>query len=101
MGNQVCFIQGDRLLPAVWDKFERHFKACGYACRVLALPAPGEQGWCRILHGRDARASPIRRLVDFYAEQIATFPAPPVLIGHAIIYYGARDLINRLYAIKE
>ncbi|MGO2452806.1 alpha/beta hydrolase [Pseudomonas taetrolens] len=84
MDYKVCFIQGDWLRPTVWDKFERHFKACGYACCVLSLPAPGEQGWYRVLHGKDARSSPLGRLVDFYAEQIAAFPAPPILIGHAM-----------------
>ncbi|WP_193074310.1 alpha/beta hydrolase [Pseudomonas sp. FME51] len=84
MGYQVCFIQGDWLVPTVWDKFERHFKACGYACCVLSLPAPGELGWYQILHGEDNRSSPLGRLVDFYAERIAAFPAPPILIGHAM-----------------
>lgn len=84
MGDHVCFIQGDWLSPAVWDKFKRRFKACGYACSVLSLPAPGEQGWHSILHGKNAQSWPLRLLVDFYAEQIAGFPAPPILIGHAM-----------------
>ncbi len=95
MGYQVCFIQGDWLVPAVWDKFERHFKACGYACSVLSLPVPGEQGWYRTLHGKDARSSPLRCLVDFYAEQIAAFPAPPVLIGHAMGGLVVQLLLDR------
>lgn len=95
MSYQVCFIQGDWLAPAVWDKFERHFKACGYACCVLSLPAQGEQGWYRVLHGKDARSSPLKCLVDFYAEQIAAFPAPPVLIGHALGGLVVQLLLDR------
>lgn len=95
MYYQVCFIQGDWLIPTVWDKFERHFKACGYACCVLSLPAPGELGWYRILHGRDTRSSPLRRLVDFYAERIAAFPAPPILIGHAMGGLVVQLLLDR------
>lgn len=95
MGYQVCFIQGDWLGPAVWDKFERHFKACGYVCSVLSLPAAGELGWYRVLHGADARSSPLGRLVDFYAEQIAAFPAPPVLIGHAMGGLVVQLLLDR------
>lgn len=95
MGYQVCFIQGDWLVPAVWEKFERHFKACGYACSVLSLPAQGEQGWYRVLHGKVASSSPLGRLVDFYAEQIAAFPAPPVLIGHAMGGLVVQLLLDR------
>lgn len=84
MGTHVCFLQGDWLIQTIWDKFERHFKACGYTCSVLSLPAPGEQGWYRILHGKGARPLPLGRLVDFYAEQVAGFPTPPILIGHAM-----------------
>lgn len=84
MGYQVCFIQGDWLIPAVWEKFELHFKACGYACSLLSLPAAGVQGWRQVLHGKDTRPLSVGRLVDFYAEQIAAFPAPPILIGHAL-----------------
>ncbi|MGP9466112.1 alpha/beta hydrolase [Halomonas citrativorans] len=84
MGYHICFIQGDWLIPTVWDKFQRHFKACGYACSVLSLPAPGEQGWYRVLHGKDVRSSSLGRLVDFYAKQVAAFPVPPILIGHAM-----------------
>lgn len=95
MGYQICFIQGDWLGPAVWDKFERHFKACGYACSVLSLPAPGELGWYRALHGADGRSSPLGRLVDFYARQIVNFPAPPVLIGHAMGGLVVQLLLDR------
>lgn len=95
MNYQVCFIQGDWLIPAVWGKFERHFKACGYTCCVLSLPAQGEQGWYRVLHGKDARSSHLRRLVDFYAEQIEAFPVPPVLIGHAMGGLVVQLLLDR------
>lgn len=95
MGYQVCFIQGDWLIPTVWDKFERHFKACGYACCVLSLPVPGERGWYRVLHGKDARSLPLGRLVDFYAEQVAAFPAPPILIGHALGGLVVQLLLDR------
>ena len=84
VGHHICFIQGDWLIPTVWEKFERHFKACGYACSVLSLPVPGEQGWYQVLHGKDARFSPLKCLVDFYAIQIAGFSTPPILIGHAM-----------------
>jgi pimeloyl-ACP methyl ester carboxylesterase len=95
VGYQVCFIQGDWLIPIVWAKFERHFKACGYACSVLSLPGPGVQGWYRVLGDRDARSSPVTRLVDFYAEQIAAFPAPPILIGHAMGGLVVQLLLDR------
>lgn len=95
MGNYVCFIQGDWLIPTVWDKFERHFKACGYTCSVLSLPDPGEQGWYRVLHGKNGRASPLRRLVDFYAEQVTALPAPPILIGHAMGGLVVQLLLDR------
>lgn len=84
MGHHICFLQGDWLIPAVWEKFERHFKACGYTCSVLSLPAPGEQGWHQVVHGKDARYSPLKCLVDFYAKQVAGFSTPPILIGHAM-----------------
>jgi len=71
------------MLPAVWDKFERHFRACGYVCSVLSIPAADEIRWQQILHG-DSHSSLMGRLVDFYAEQIAAYPAPPILIGHAL-----------------
>ncbi|QIB52327.1 alpha/beta hydrolase [Pseudomonas sp. OIL-1] len=92
---QVCFVQGDWLIPAVWDKFERHFKACGFTCCVLSLPAPGELGWHRVLHCTDTRSSPLRRLVDFYAEQIAGLPVPPILIGHAMGGLVVQLLLDR------
>lgn len=95
MDYQICFIQGDWLVPAVWDKFERHFKACGYTCCVLSLPAQGEQGWCQVLHGKDARSSSLKCLVDFYAEQIAALPVPPVLIGHALGGLVVQLLLDR------
>ncbi|WP_413616306.1 alpha/beta hydrolase [Halomonas cupida] len=95
MDYKVCFIQGDWLTPTVWDKFERHFKACGYSCCVLSLPAQGEQGWYRVLHGKNVRSSPLGRLVDFYAEQIAAFPAPPVLVGHAMGGLVVQLLLDR------
>lgn len=95
MAYQVCFVQGDWLSPTVWDKFVRHFKACGYTCSVLSLPAPGEQGWYQILHGKDARSTPLGRLVDFYAKQIAAFPAPPILIGHAMGGLVVQLLLDR------
>lgn len=84
MGYHICFIQGDWLIPAVWEKFERHFKACGYTCSVLSLPVAGEQGWYQVLHGNDAKSSPLKYLVDFYARQVAGFSTPPILIGHAM-----------------
>ncbi|CAN0444425.1 unnamed protein product, partial [Ectocarpus sp. 12 AP-2014] len=84
VGHHICFIQGDWLIPTVWEKFERHFKACGYSCSVLSLPVPGEQGWYQVLHGKNARSSPLKCLVDFYAEQVAGFSTPPILIGHAM-----------------
>ncbi len=92
---EVCFIQGDWLGPAVWDRFKRHFKACGYACSVLSLPASGEQGWYRILHGKDEGSSPLKRLVDFYAAQLAGLPAPPILIGHAMGGLVVQLLLDR------
>ncbi|WP_339428646.1 alpha/beta fold hydrolase [Pseudomonas taetrolens] len=95
MDYQVCFIQGDWLAPAIWARFERHFKACGYSCCVLSLPARGEQGWYRVLHGTDSKSSPLKCLVDFYAEQIAAFPAPPVLIGHALGGLVVQLLLDR------
>ena len=84
MGHHICFIQGDWLIPEIWEKFERHFKACGYTCSVLSLPVPGEQGWYQVLHGKEARFSPLKYLVDFYAVQIAGFSTPPILVGHAM-----------------
>ncbi len=95
VAHQVCFIQGDWLGPAVWDKFERHFKACGYTCSILSLPATGELGWYRVLYGADAKSSPLDRLVDFYAQQIATLAAPPVLIGHAMSGLVVQLLLDR------
>lgn len=95
MGNHVCFIQGDWLIQTIWDRFDRHFKACGYTCSVLSLPPPGERGWYRILHGKDNRYFPLQRLVEFYAEQVAGFPAPPVLIGHAMGGLVVQLLLDR------
>lgn len=95
MLNHLCFVQGDWLDPAVWDKFERHFKACGYTCSILTLPARGESGWYRILHGKDARSSPLQLLVDYYADQIAVLPSPPILIGHALGGLVVQLLLDR------
>jgi pimeloyl-ACP methyl ester carboxylesterase len=93
--NQLCFVQGDWLAQTVWEKFERHFKACGYTCSILSLPAQGEPGWYRILHGKDTESSPLQRLVDFYADQIAAFPSPPILIGHALGGLVVQLLLDR------
>lgn len=82
-------------MPLAWEKFERHFRACGYACSVLSLPASGDLGWYQIMHGGDARSSPIKRLVDFYAEQIAAFSVPPILIGHAMGGLVVQLLLDR------
>ncbi len=95
MDYQICFIQGDWLIPAVWDKYKLHFRACGYACCVLSLPASGELGWNQVLQGEDNRSSPLERLVDFYAERIAAFPAPPILIGHAMGGLVVQLLLDR------
>lgn len=95
MDYQVCFIQGDWLIPAVWDKYKLHFRACGYACCMLSLPASGELGWNHILQGEDNRSSSLERLVDFYAKQIAAFPAPPILIGHAMGGLVVQLLLDR------
>ncbi|MFC3291293.1 alpha/beta fold hydrolase [Modicisalibacter luteus] len=95
MGYHICFIQGDWLNPTVWEKFERHFKACGYTCSVLSLPDTGEQGWYRVLHGKNGRSSPLKRLVDFYAKQITAFPAPSILIGHAMGGLVVQLLLDR------
>ena len=84
MVNHLCFVQGDWLSQTVWEKFERHFKACGYACSILSLPTRREPDWFRILHDKDTESSPLQRLVDFYAGQIAALPSPPILIGHAL-----------------
>lgn len=92
---QVCFIQGDWLHPATWNNFKRHFEACGYPCSVLSLPASGEQGWHRILHGKAGPSSPLSRLVDFYAAQLAAFPAPTILIGHAMGGLVVQLLLDR------
>ncbi|MCO5786227.1 alpha/beta hydrolase [Pseudomonas sp. G11-1] len=91
---QVCFIQGDWLLPTVWDKFERHFRACGYVCSVLSIPAVDGVRWQQILHG-DSRSSLMGRLVDFYAELIAAYPTPPILIGHALGGLVVQLLLDR------
>lgn len=95
MTYPVCFIQGDWLLPAVWDKFERHFKACGFACSVLSLPASGEEGWCRVLQARGISSSPLECLVNYYAVQLAAAPTPPVLIGHALGGLVVQLLLDR------
>lgn len=95
MGYHICFIQGDWLIPTVWEKFERHFKACGYTCSVLSLPDTGEQGWYRVLHGKNGRSSPLKRLVDFYAKQITAFPVPSILIGHAMGGLVVQLLLDR------
>lgn len=91
---QVCFIQGDWLLPTVWNKFERHFRACGYICSVLSISAVDELRWHQILDG-ETRSSLMGRLVDFYAEQIAAYPAPPILIGHALGGLVVQLLLDR------
>lgn len=94
MDYQVCFIQGDWLLPTVWDKFERHFRACGYICSVLSISAVDELRWHQILDG-ETRSSLMGRLVDFYAEQIAAYPSPPILIGHALGGLVVQLLLDR------
>jgi pimeloyl-ACP methyl ester carboxylesterase len=91
MGNYICFVQGDWLAQTIWEKFERHFKACGYTCSLLSLPDQGDQRWYRILHGKDV----LTRLVDFYAVQIAALPSPPILIGHALGGMVVQLLLDR------
>jgi pimeloyl-ACP methyl ester carboxylesterase len=95
MVSHLCFVPGDWLAPAVWEKFERHFKACGYTCSTLAPPPWGEPQWYRFLHGKDAESTPLQRLVDFYAGQLAALPSPPILIGHALGGLVVQLLLDR------
>lgn len=91
INNHICFIQGDWLAQTIWEKFERHFKACGYNCSLLSHPEHGDPGWYPILQGKD----PLMCLVDFYAFQIAAFPSPPILIGHALGGMVVQLLLDR------
>lgn len=95
MGFQVCFIQGEWLIPMVWDKFERHFNACGYTCSILSLPAWDDPDWCRILHRQEAKSGCLQRLVDYYADQIEALPSPPILIGHSLGGLVVQLLLDR------
>lgn len=95
MGYHVCFIQGDWLASTAWEKFERHFKACGYTCSIVSLPAPGEPQWQRILHGEAGESSALQRVVDYYAEQLAGLLSPPILIGHAMGGLVVQLLLDR------
>lgn len=95
MVNHLCFVQGDWLAQTVWEKFERYFKACGYTCSFLSLPAQGASGWNHVLHGREAQSLPLQRLVDYYADQIAAWQSPPILIGHALGGLVVQLLLDR------
>lgn len=80
MHRHALFIHGCWLTPAIWDSFQRRFRACGYSCSAPPWPQdPKDQ------HGEPKQQMAqlsIRSLLAYYEEHIRTLDQPPVLIGH-------------------
>jgi pimeloyl-ACP methyl ester carboxylesterase len=93
--NPVVFIHGLWLHPTSWGPWQEAFGEAGYA--TSAPGWPGDQATVEL-----ARANPesvanqgIDDVVEHYAAEFESLPAPPVLVGHSFGGMIAEKLLGQ------
>lgn len=93
MPHQALFIHGIWVTPAIWESFQRRFRACGYCCS--APPWPLDQSRPYAKGEQKIQQLGISAILAHYEKHIRSLEQPPLLIGHDLGGLLVQMLLDR------
>ncbi|MBJ7463888.1 MAG: alpha/beta hydrolase [Mycolicibacterium sp.] len=93
--TNVVFIHGLWVAHTAWQPWIEHFEARGH--RAFAPAWPGEHATPEEtrLHAADQAGNGIDELTEYFAQYLAQFDTPPVVIGHSFGGLVAQKLLGQ------